>query len=61
MTASEINITIDEAVAKCPNLEEKIRNSDAILIMHFGRYILKNDVNWVRENLPSGMHDRIFG
>ena len=27
MTASEINITIDEAVAKCPNLEEKIRHS----------------------------------
>ena len=27
MTASEINITIDEAIARCPNLEDKIRHS----------------------------------
>lgn len=51
----------DVAQKLYPEVSAALWNSDALLIMHFGRYILKNDVNWVRENLPSGMHDRIFG
>lgn len=35
-------------------------NADAILIMHFGRYILQNNPEWVRENLPNKMYNRLF-
>lgn len=35
-------------------------NADALLIMHFGRYALANDLNWVRENLPTKYHDVVF-
>ena len=51
----------DVAQQLYPEINAALWNADAVLIMYFGRYILANDVNWVRENLPSGMHDRIFG
>lgn len=43
-----------------PELKPTLWNADATLIMHFGRYILHNDPGWVRQNLPSNMHDRLF-
>lgn len=43
-----------------PELSATMWNADATLLMHFGRYVLQNDVNWVLENLPDAMHDRIF-
>lgn len=35
-------------------------NADALLIMHFGRYALINEKNWVRENLPTRESSKIF-
>ena len=50
-----------EAAAKLyPDIKATLWNSDATLIMHFGRYILQNNIGWVRENLPKQMHDRLF-
>lgn len=43
-----------------PELKPTLWNADATLIMHFGRYILRNNPGWVRQNLPSNMHERLF-
>lgn len=43
-----------------PELKATLWNSDATLIMHFGRYVLKNDPEWVRQNLPKNLHDGLF-
>lgn len=43
-----------------PEIKATLWNSDATLIMHFGRYILANDVKWVKQNLPQRMHENIF-
>lgn len=43
-----------------PELEPTLWNADATLIMHFGRYILRNNPDWVRENLPAKMYERLF-
>lgn len=43
-----------------PELKPTLWNADATLIMHFGRYILRNNPGWVRQNLPRNMHERLF-
>lgn len=43
-----------------PELKPTLWNADATLIMHFGRYILRNNPGWVRQNLPDNMHERLF-
>lgn len=43
-----------------PDLKATMWNCDATLLMHFGRFILKNDVKWVLENLPTKNHDKLF-
>lgn len=43
-----------------PDIKPTLWNADATLIMHFGRYILHNNSNWVLENLPTIMHNRLF-
>lgn len=43
-----------------PELKPTLWNADATLIMHFGRYILRNNPGWVRQNLPSNMRERLF-
>lgn len=49
------------AAADCyPDVKATLWNADAIMIMHFGRYILHNNPRWVLENLPAPMHDRLF-
>lgn len=35
-------------------------NSDALLIMHFGRWVLVNDLKWVRTKLPAVDQSKIF-
>lgn len=35
-------------------------NADALLIMHFGRWVLVNDLKWVRANLPEREHEKLF-
>lgn len=43
-----------------PELKPTLWNADATLIMHFGRYILRNNPDWVQENLPAKMYERLF-
>lgn len=35
-------------------------NADALLIMHFGRVVLSNDLNWLLENIPHNTHNKLF-
>lgn len=35
-----------------PEIKATLWNADATLIMHFGRYALKNDLNFIKGNLP---------
>lgn len=35
-------------------------NADALLILHFGRWVLVNEPDWVRANLPKREHDKLF-
>lgn len=35
-------------------------NADALLIMHFGRYALANELSWVQANLPKTEKDKLF-
>lgn len=35
-------------------------SSDALLIMHFMRFMLANDIQWVKNNLPATTHQKIF-
>lgn len=41
-------------------LKPALWNSDATLIMHFGRWAMKNDPKWVVENMPKDMSAKIF-
>ena len=35
-------------------------NADAVLIMHFGRYQLANELSWVLQNLPQRERGKLF-
>ncbi len=43
-----------------PGVKTTNWNADAIMIMHFGRYILVNEPSWVKANLPVREHDKLF-
>lgn len=43
-----------------PIVNTTLWNSDAILIMHFGRYMLQNNLSWVLENLPERTRNSLF-
>lgn len=43
-----------------PDLKATMYNCDATLIMHFGRWALRNNIKWVMENLPQRNHDKLF-
>lgn len=43
-----------------PGVKVTLWNADALLLMHFGRWVLVNDVNWVRANLPTREQSKIF-
>lgn len=43
-----------------PNIKTTLWNADALLIMHFGRWALVNDLNWVKANLPASQQDKLF-
>lgn len=43
-----------------PGVKVTLWNADALLIMHFGRWALVNDINWVRQNLPTREHSKLF-
>ena len=42
------------------NIKPTLWNADALLIMHFGRYMLQSNVDWIMENLPKNMHNKLF-
>ena len=37
-----------------------VPNADALLIMHFGRWAVVNDTQWVRSNLPQAAQSKLF-
>lgn len=43
-----------------PDVRVTLWNADALMILHFGRYILRNKFDWVLSNLQTVMHVRIF-
>lgn len=43
-----------------PDVKVTLWNADALLLMHFGRWALVNDVNWVRSNIPSRERQKLF-
>lgn len=43
-----------------PGAKVTLWNSDAILICHFGRYVLVNEQSWVKANLPKVEYDKLF-
>lgn len=43
-----------------PGANVTLWNADALLIMHFGRYALVNEPNWVKANLPEREHAKLF-
>lgn len=43
-----------------PDIKATLWNADALMIMHFGRYMLQAQQNWVLENLPKQMHTKLL-
>lgn len=43
-----------------PELKPTLWNADATLIMHFGRYMLANNMDWIKSNLPNYLHNRLW-
>ena len=35
-------------------------NADALLIMHFGRYVLQNEIDWILQNIPTTTQELLF-
>ncbi len=43
----------DIAQSLNPEIKQTINSCDATLIMHFGRYMLTNNMDWIKSNLPN--------
>lgn len=43
-----------------PGIKQTLWSADATLIMHFGRYMLQNDIRWILENMPKKLQGRLF-
>lgn len=50
----------EKAAQLYPTVKITLWNSDAILIMHFGRYMLANEIKWVMANLPQREQHKLF-
>lgn len=50
----------DAAAKLYPGVDVTLWNSDALLLMHFGRWALVNDVKWVKANLPERECQKLF-
>lgn len=50
----------EKAQSLYPEVKVTLWNSDALLLMHFGRYMLVNEQSWVKANLPRREHDKLF-
>ena len=50
-----------ETAAKLyPGINVTLWNADALLLMHFGRWALVNEQNWVKSNLPAREYVKLF-
>ena len=43
-----------------PSAKITLWNADALLIMHFGRWALINDLKWVKQQLPEREYQKLF-
>lgn len=43
-----------------PSIRVTLWNADALLILHFARFMLANDLNWVISNLPKKVMEKLF-
>jgi len=43
-----------------PTIKVTLWNSDALLILHFGRYVLVNEPKWVKAQLPEREYTKLF-
>lgn len=43
-----------------PEIKTTLWNSDALLILEFGRKMLANDERWILQNLPEKLYDKLF-
>ena len=43
-----------------PEVNVTLWNSDALLLMHFGRFVLVNEQKWVKANLPEREYQKLF-
>lgn len=48
------------AQSRYPSVKVTLWNADALLIMHFGRFVLVNDAKWVRKQLPEREYQKLF-
>lgn len=44
-----------------PYIKTTLWNADALLIMHFGRYMLEHCPIWIKQNLPTSVQPNLFG
>ena len=50
-----------EIAAKAyPEVKVSLWGADALLIMHFGRWALVNDLKWIKANIPDRELDKLF-
>lgn len=50
----------DIAQSLYPEIKQTMYSCDATLIMHFGRYMLANNMDWIKSNLPNYLHNRLW-
>lgn len=43
-----------------PGVNVTLWNADALLLLHFGRWALVNEPNWVKSNLPKPAYEKLF-
>lgn len=43
-----------------PGVNVTLWNADALLLMHFGRWVLVNEPKWVKANLPEREYQKLF-
>lgn len=49
-----------KAGALYPEIKVTLWNADALLLMHFGRWVLVNNPKWVKEQLPEREYQKLF-
>lgn len=50
----------DIAQSLYPEIKQTMYSCDTTLIMHFGRYMLANNMDWIKSNLPNYLHNRLW-